>query len=203
MQSAGRHAAAGTRRRPRTSTRVSSRALLVIGLGLSAGLVGLVLVLGLVAPPRPAPRTDPGTILAGDLSLQVQNSAWITHDDVGGPTPAGLPAGFQMPASMMPGMPDHGAHRLYLEAVLSDIGQADASFGPQEFSVRARDGRTWPLNQPASFTPGSLRPGQQRSLDLLFDMPESVSDVVLTWTHGGELQSISIDAQPPSPHGHG
>jgi hypothetical protein len=36
----------------------------------------------LVAPPRPAPPQRPGTLTVGELSLQIQDSGWITHDHV-------------------------------------------------------------------------------------------------------------------------
>jgi len=108
-----------------------------------------------------------------------------------------------MPASMMPGMPDPGTHRLYLEVVLSDLGVASASYAPQEFSVRSPAGREWPLNEPASFGRGSLAPGQTRSLDLLFDVPDSESRLDLVWAHGGAAGSLGIDARPPPPHQHG
>src|SRR5207253_3274128 len=109
----------------------------VVGVALAAALAGLFLLLALVAPPRPAVPPEPGSITAGDLSLQIQTTSWITHDEVGGPTPGSVQNGFQMPASMMPGMPDHGTHRLYVEAEVSNPGQSDASISPQEFSVRS------------------------------------------------------------------
>jgi hypothetical protein len=169
--------------RPRRASRVgrtaparSAGVVVVLGAAAVAGLAGLLLLLGAVAPPRPAPAVPAGTLIAGDLSLQVQTSGWITHDDVGGPTPAALQNGFAMPASMMPGMPDHGTHRLYLEAVVSDGGQASASYAPGDFSVQTPGGgREWPLDQPASFGPGTLAPGQTRSLDLLFDVPDTIA----------------------------
>jgi len=175
---------------------------LVFGLAIVAGLAGLLLLLGLVAPPPPALVAPPSTILAGDLSLQIQGTSWITHDDVGGPTPPAVEHGFQMPASMMPGMPEHGTHRLYVEAVLSNIGQSQASYSPGEFTARAPGGGTWHLNQPAAFAPGVLAPGQERSLDLFFDIPESQVATELAWTHDGLTQSIPVDSRPPPPHIH-
>jgi hypothetical protein len=189
----------GGLRAPRGS---SAGVVAVIGVAALAAAAGLVLLLGAVAPPRPDVQAPPGTLVAGDLQLQVQNTGWITHDDVGGPTPASIQNGFTMPASMMPGLPDHGTHRLYLEAVLSNVGQGTASFAPREFSVRAPSGRTWPLDEPPTFSAGSLQPGQMRSLDLLFDVPDTVTQLDLAWAHDGADGSISVDSRPP-PHQHG
>jgi hypothetical protein len=156
----------------------------------------------MVAPPRPEARGEPGTLEANGLRLQIQNSGWIAHDEVGGPTPASIQHGFEMPASMMPGMPAHGTERLFLEVVLSDIGQDAVSFTALEFSVRAPSGMSWKPNHPASFGPGSLRPGQGRSLDLFFDVPDGVTRLDLAWDHGGQLQSMPIDSRPSPPHIH-
>jgi hypothetical protein len=173
-----------------------------VAVAAGASLAGLVLLLLLVAPPQlPAPAT-PGTLAAGFLTLQIQTTTWIVHDDVGGPLPTGVPDGFQMPASMMPGMPDHGTHRLYVEAEISDTGQAAASFAPADFSARSPGGRSWPLNKPPSFSAEALGPGQERSLDLFFDMPETVDASDLVWTHDGLIQSMPIDSRPPPPHVH-
>ena len=68
--------------------------------------------------------------------------------------------------------------------------------------MRSPGGRTWPLNQPAAFASGTLQPGQQRSLDLFFDMPDSLSASELAWAHDGQSQSLSIDSRPPPPHSH-
>jgi hypothetical protein len=187
----------------RTASSPSLGALAVLGLAGASGIAGLVLLLGVLAPPRSAPPAPPGTLIAGELSLQVQTSGWITHDDVGGPVPASVQNGFSMPASMMPGMPGQGTHRLYLEAVLSDVGQQTASYAPDELTVRSPSGGQWPLNQPASFGPGTLAPGQSRSLDLLFDVPDTVARLDLAWAHGGTTGSISVDATPPPAHQHG
>ena len=157
----------------------------------------------MVAPPRPATREEPGTLEANGLRLQIQNSGWISHDKAGGPTPASIQNGFEMPASMMPGMPAPGSQRLFLELVLSDVGQDSVSFTAREFSVRAPNGIFWKPNNPALFGPSSLQPGQGRSVDLFFDVPEGVTRLELVWEHGGQLQSIPIDSRPPPPHVHG
>src|SRR5258708_3397192 len=97
-------------------------AMLIAGLATVAGVAGFIWFPRLAAPPRRAPPVVPGRLVAGALVLELQNAGWITHDDIGGPAPASVQNGFQMPASMMPGMPDPGVHRLYLEAVLSNTG---------------------------------------------------------------------------------
>lgn len=175
---------------------------MVAGVAVAACAAGLVLLLSLVAPPPPNIPAPPGRLVAGDLVFQVQDTGWITHDDIGGPAPPSVENGFQMPASMMPGMPDHGIHRLYLEAVLSNTGWSDDGFAPREFSVRSATGETWALDQPATFQAGSLGPGQARSLDLLFDVPEAVSQLDLVWTHGGQVQLVRVGAAPPPIHDH-
>ena len=192
------------RRRPRAPAgRSPAGALAVAGLATVAGVAGFVVFLSLVAPPPPEPPGAPGRLAAGDLVLELQSAGWIEHDDVGGPTPAAVQNGFQMPASMMPGMPDHGTHRLYLEAVLSNAGTGMVAFAPREFAVRAPGGSSWPLDQPATFASGTLQPGQVRSLDLLFDVPETVSQLDLVWAHGGQVQYVQVGATPPPAHEHG
>lgn len=195
------HGSAVIRRRPRAPS--PAGALVIIALATIAGVAGFVLFLSVVAPPRPDPPAAPGRLVAGDLVLELQNAGWITHDDIGGPLPASVQDGFQMPASMMPGMPDPGIHRLYLEAVISDTGSGEAAFAPRDFSVRSTSGATWPLNQPATFQAASLQPGQTRSLDLLFDVPDSVADLDLVWAHEGQLQAMQVSATPPPIHDHG
>lgn len=194
---AGLGSAVGRRRARAPGAPSPAGALLVAGLATVAGVAGFVLFLALVAPPRPGPLAPPGQLAAGDLVLQLQSSGWIEHDDIGGPTPPAIQNGFEMPASMMPDMPDHGTHRLYLEAVLSNAGTGAVEFNPREFSVRAPDGSYWPLDQPATFSAGSLQAGQIRSLDLLFDVPESIVQLDLMWTHGGEVQYVQVGASPP------
>jgi hypothetical protein len=194
------HRSAVVRRRSRTSS--PAAAVLIASLATVAGVAGFVLFLSLVAPPRPDAPVTPGRLVAGDLVLELQNAGWITHDDVGGPVPASVQNGFQMPASMMPGMPQPGVHRLYLEAVLSNTGSGEVGFTPREFAVRAASGATWPLDLPATFQAASLRPGQTRSLDLLFDVPDSVSQLDLAWTHAGQVQFVQVGATPPPIHDH-
>jgi hypothetical protein len=184
------------------SVRASPYGLGLLAAGAAAGVAGVLLVLSMAAPPRPETPDQPGTLEANGLRLQIQNSGWITHDEVGGPTPASIRNGFDMPASMMPGMPAHGTERLFLEVVLSDVGGETVRFTPLEFSVRAPDGSSWRLNHPASFGPGALQPGQGRSLDLFFDIPDGVTRLQLAWDHDGRLQSTPIDARPPPPHIH-
>ena len=198
LPDAGTSRARKTRRRPARFPAAG----LVTALAAGAALVGLALLLLLVAPPRPAAPSEPGKLRIGDLSLQIQDSGWITHDSIGGATPA-PEQGFQMPASMMPGMPDEGRHRLYLEVVLQNAGSSGASFAPQEFALRAPDGRSWPLDQPASFDRTTLQPGQTRSLDLYFDIPDTVAQVQLAWAHDGDTEQLAIDSRPPPPHQHG
>jgi hypothetical protein len=195
------HGSAVIRRRSRAPS--PAGALVITALATIAGVAGFILFLSVVAPPRPDPEVVPGRLVAGDLVLELQNAGWITHDDIGGPLPASVQDGFQMPASMMPGMPNPGIHRLYLEAVVSNAGSNEAAFAPGDFSVRSTSGATWPLNQPATFQAASLRPGQTRSLDLLFDVPDSVADLDLVWSHSGQLQATRISAAPPPIHNHG
>jgi hypothetical protein len=108
-----------------------------------------------------------------------------------------------MPASMMPGMPDPGTHRLYLEAVLSNTGSGVAGFAPGDFAVRSGSGATWRLDQPPTFQAASLRPGQTRSLDMLFDVPDTVAQLDLVWAHAGQMQSVQVGTTPPPIHEHG
>src|SRR5215470_1513139 len=123
------HGSAVVRRRSRAPS--PTGALVITALATIAGVAGFILFLSVVAPPRPDAVVVPGRLVAGDLVLELQNAGWITHDEVGGPVPSSVQNGFQMPASMMPGMPLPGTHRLYLEAVLSNAGSGVAGFGPR------------------------------------------------------------------------
>jgi hypothetical protein len=86
--------------------------------------------------------------------------------------------------------------------VLGNDGSGDAGFAPREFSVRSADGATWALDQPATFLAGSLQPGQTRSLDMLFDVPEAVQRLDLAWAHAGQVQLIPVGAAAPPVHQH-
>jgi hypothetical protein len=200
------HPGAARRAQPDSERRnAAPRAAFVIAIGACASLLGLVLLLLLVAPPRSAPPQQPGILTAGDLSLQIQDSGWVTHDHVGaapGATPA-VPDGFKMPDSMMPGLPSEGTQRLWVEAVLTNRGQASDSFTPEEFAVQTPHGRTWQIDKPADFKAGSLAPGQSITVGMSFDVPDTVSDLELVWNKDGQSSSMSVDSRPPAQHVHG
>jgi hypothetical protein len=89
-----------------------------------------------------------------------------------------------------------GTRRLFLETVVSNPGRDSASVAPQTFAVRAPDGRSWSLapstavgSQPPVAT---VRPGEQRTVDLFADLPAGVTGLQLTWTHHGQSDSVPV-----------
>jgi hypothetical protein len=148
------------------------------------GLVASVMVgalLGQLAGLAAASLQAPGSPAAGTQpALYVQTTTWTA--------PGAAATGSDATAT--------GTRRLFLETLVVNVGRDSASVAPQTFAVRAPDGRSWPLapSSAAGSQPpvATLRPGEQRSVDLFADVPAGVTALQLTWTHQGQSDSVPV-----------
>jgi hypothetical protein len=97
-----------------------------------AVLVGVVF-LGMMLRERNA-----GAVTVGGLTLRVQSAQWIQMEH-------GSQDGFQMPAQMMPGAPDHDQQRLVLAVTISNRGDRATQFRHDEFALQAPGGQVVPM----------------------------------------------------------
>jgi hypothetical protein len=152
--------------------RASPAGLVVLaGVATIAGVVGFTLFLALLPPPRPQPLATPGRLVAGDMVVEVRSAAWVAES---GP----------------------GVRRLQLQAVVSNVGSGSVAVEPRDFSVRGPDGVAWPADERVTPAPGSLRPGQARSIDLLFEIPAEAERLDLAWAHAGQVRFVQVGATP-------
>jgi len=167
---------------------------------------------------------------SGQVSLWVSNPAWLAHDhtldtsagatearqsldgSIGGSdeetptdsagdlTATDSPA-FAMPASMMPGTPGEGFHRVQVNLDFRNRGTAHL-VSPLDFHLRADDGTTFGPNRGGTFTPTEIGAQQVFSTLLSFDIPVSLTgaDVVLVWTAG--LDTIDFALEGGEGHDH-
>ena len=152
-------------------------ALLACGFAATAAMGALAAtLLAQVAPASQAATPPAGTHVA--LYVQIQSS----H-------PAATAGALDEQAGQTA-----AANRLYLQTVLVNSGR-DAAPAPrmQDFTVRAADGRVWPVSVAASdFSTRALQPGEQRGLNMYVDLPASASQLRLVMRHLGQVQSIPL-----------
>jgi mono/diheme cytochrome c family protein len=124
------------------------------------------------------------------LTLRLESSKWLEdHLDHG--------TGYEMPSSMTPGLPERGTHRLSIEMTASATGRAAAPFDPAEVRlVGAGDEPIWPKTDLRSLT---LRPGEQVSAVLEYDVPGDVESVRLVWSRDDEPVTFLASATPDHP----
>lgn len=89
--------------------------------------------------------------------------------------------------------PPSAVRRLSLQTVLVDSGR-DVAPAPavQDFTVRAADGRTWPVSAAAALSTDALQPGEQRALNLVADLPASASGLRLVMQDRGQIVSVPL-----------
>jgi hypothetical protein len=132
---------------------------------LAAAAAVLVTGLGVSAVRTPAPAAAPASV-----RMSVLTTAWT---DVG-----------------------QGTRRLHLEAVIVNPGSASVSMpDAQSFAVRAADGRTWGLIEAPVYgvaPSATMRPGEQRDVDLYADLPAGLPALTLTMSGAGQTESIPL-----------
>ena len=133
----------------------------------------------------------------GGLGLKVNQVVWMVNDMVDPGTKTN-PHGFQMPASMMPGMQTSGEKRLRIELYIRDISNTTQRYRMAEFRLLGARGRSWaPLANAATrgaVLAANLYPGFQATIDLYFDLPASQGGkhLRLEWEHGGHIMFIPV-----------
>jgi mono/diheme cytochrome c family protein len=117
----------------------------------------------------------------GALELDLERVAWVRH---------GVEA---TPASMMPGMPARGEHRLHVEVVLASRGAE--RFAADELVLVHADGAE---QAPAlAETPiADVGPGQRLATSVDFDVREGERGLRLCW-RGQCLMPLDAPAPPP------
>jgi hypothetical protein len=89
-----------------------------------------------------------------------------------------------------------GMQRLHVEAVVENTGaSAVAAPTAASFTVRGADGRLWPVTVPTDFAPSqspTLGAGEQRSIDLIADVPAGTRSLTLLMTGVGDTRSVPI-----------
>jgi hypothetical protein len=108
--------------------------------------------------------------------------------------PAGAHVGLYVQIqSSQAAAPQSAVRHLFLQTVVVDSGR-DAVPAPavQDFTVRAADGRTWPVGAAAAFSTGALQPGEQRGMSLFADLPASASGLRLVMQNHGQTVSVPL-----------
>jgi hypothetical protein len=163
-----------------------TRIVIVIVAALGAAIFG---VTRLFAAPSAGPVSQNATV--DGLTTSVTTAAWSKMDhDMSGP-------GYQMPAQMMPGMPEQGKERLVLSVTVTNTtdGTRPIKVG-DEFVLRMGEGdqRVTPHSDTFGELP-RLAAHNAVAGQLFFDlMREDLarSSAWLEWTHGGTTSRLSI-----------
>lgn len=161
----------------------------IVLVALSALAVATVGVVRLATPPD-ASATDEATV--DSLTAQVTTANWTSMDhDASEDT-----TGYQMPAQMMPGMPEDGEQRLAVAVTVVNTSGDTRQLRPdKEFALHAgQDSRQW---APHSDTFGDLpRLAGRNAVNgiIFFDLPtnELTAPAWIEWTHSGTTSRLTI-----------
>ena len=127
---------------------------------------------------------------AGGLALSIDAMYWMSNDMTGAaPGQKGVPNGYSMPASQMPGIQPVGDNRLRVEVALSNITTGMQRYSTTDFTLVGAGGKTWkadPQGLSLMAASANLAPGFQATVDIYFDISASSSKhLVLKWSRGG------------------
>ncbi len=124
------------------------------------------------------------------LTLRLESSKWLEdHLDHG--------TGFEMPSSMTPGMPERGTHRLSVEVTAAATGREARPFDPAEVQLVSEDGE--PIGPKTDLRALALRPGEQVSAVLEYDVPGDQKRVRLVWSRKDDPVTFLATATPDHP----
>jgi hypothetical protein len=134
---------------------------------------------------------------AGGLALSVDTMYWMSNNMTGlGPQQKGVPNGFSMPPSEMPGIQPEGDNRLRIEVELSNVTTGMQRYSTTDFTLAGPGGKTWNVDpQGLSVMAGSanLAPGFQSTVDIYFDIQAANSKhLTLKWSRDGTTVSIPV-----------
>lgn len=170
-----------------TGTR--SRILLVILAALAVSVFGVTRLIAALA----APAEVVAVAEVDGLKAQVTTATWsaMDHDDMGPQT------GYQMPAQMMPGMPDDGQNRLVVSISVTNTSPDTRAVHPgSEFTLLTGDGAArWPAHSHTFGELPRLAGNNAVSGNLFFDLPPNDlthSPVWLEWKHDGTTTRLLV-----------
>jgi hypothetical protein len=180
--------------------------LLVLGASVLA-VAGLgQFVLGWGQGLKPATAHPEALVVAADgVAANVRGARWIAHDHN---ADTGTGPGYQMPLSMMPGMPADGQTRLAISVTVTNTEGAGRPIDPAgEFTLAdAATGERW---QPSADTFDGLSrlpAGNAADGVVFFDVPGSdlgQRRFYIDWKHGRERAQLAVQpGQDSAPHSH-
>lgn len=152
------------------------------------------LVLGGLLGQHAAAEDHAHGLEAGGLGLAVNTMLWMS--DMSSMSSG---KGYQMPASMMPGMQTPGDRRLRIGVYIQDVSKAPQRYALSDFVLVGPGGQTWKVLANAvtqhSVAPqtGVLEPGWSTTVDLYFDIPaKQTKNLSVRWSHGGSTVSFPV-----------
>lgn len=182
------------------------RGLLVLAASVLTLAGGAQLVLDSWPAPGSAATPSRLSAVADDgVVAQVRQARWIGHDH-NHETGTGL--GYQMPLSMMPGMPADGHLRLAVSVTVTNTGTAGRAVDPAaEFTLRnTSTDESW---RPRADTfDGLARLGSLSAADgvLFFDVPQEDTEsgqLYVHWNHSDWSARLAVRAgQDTGTHSH-
>jgi hypothetical protein len=163
-------------------------------------------VLGWVPAGKPAAAQPQAVAVAADgIAANVREVRWIAHDHN---AETGTGPGYQMPLSMMPGMPEDGQTRLAISVTVTNTEGGGRAVDPAgEFTLAdAATGESW---QPSADTFDGLSrlpAGNAADGVLFFDVPEPGQGerrFYIDWKHGRERVRLAVQpGQGTATHSH-
>jgi hypothetical protein len=168
-----------------------------VPLAVLAAVIGMLVMGSFQGQVAEANAHQPPGYRAGGLALAVDTMYWMSNNMTGlGPGQKGVPDGFGMPPSEMPGIQPEGDNRLRIEVALSNVTTGMQRYSTTDFTLAGAGGKTWHVDpQGLSVMAGSakLAPGFQATVDIYFDITASASKhLVLKWSRGGTTVSIPV-----------
>ncbi|HEU5475936.1 MAG TPA: hypothetical protein VFV67_35370 [Actinophytocola sp.] len=178
-----------------------TRIVLVVLAALALAVVGGV---QLFAAPNSEPMVEAGPVATMDsLTTQVETATWTEMDhDMSGTTP-----GYQMPAGMMPGMPEGDDQRLAVQVTVTNTSSGTRPMRPaEEFTLRAgKDGRSIPAQTDTFSELPRLPAGNAVKGILFFDLPPAdlAESAWIEWKRGDKITRLALPMDTASGgHGH-
>ena len=209
-----------------TEQRTLSAAALVAAGAIATALAGLALLFYMAATAS-RPYALEAEAQARTMSVWMTDYEWLEHnhanhdhsddEDTDTSAPTDLftdaveqaTAGFEMPASMMPGTPPEGSLRLQVSLDLYNRAGGTQQIDPSDFRLENADGQVWETMIGGNFAPVELDYLQAYSTIAAYDIEydDITSTMHLVWNIDGDEKQFIIsdeDAQAvlDGSHGH-
>lgn len=164
----------------RTSPQLERGTATILLAAFLAALAGAALLIGLAAEGRLRSAPAGETVRVGQLSLSVEEAAWIGHDMSSmGPMP-------------MDGTPAPGKARLRARVLVGNRSAEPARLNAEAFTVVAPSGASWPAASSTMPAARDLASAAQIMGDLYFEVPAGESDFQLRLATGGERGQVAL-----------